>query len=510
MKIERAKNAVRNVEYGMLRKFIQILFPFLTRTVMIYTLGDSFLGLNSLFTSVLRVLNLAELGVGSAMVYSMYEPIVRDDTERICALVRLYRSYYRLIGAVVAVAGIAVTPALPMVIVQAEVPEGISIQILYWMNLAATVLSYWLFSYKNSLLLAFQRTDISSRIAIGVDILQSVVQLAVLILLRNYYIFLAVAILSQIVNNLVTAFVVGRLYPAYLPKGRLPGEEVRTINHRIADLFTSKVGAVIVGDADTIVISAFLGLRMLAVYQNYYSILTSVLSLMDILLTACVAGIGNSLITEGTEKNYRDLRILTFLVMWLGCLCSSMLLVLYQPFMVIWMGKGRLLPFGAVVLLCVYFFILTLERMLTTFKDAGGIWHKDRFRPLISALLNLTLNLIFIRFLGIYGVIASTILAMITVGIPWLLHNLFHELFRPEDLFSYTGRFLMDAVVVVLVTAAVYGICNLLPESGLTAFAAKTILCFLISNGLLLVLWGRRKEFGMCLELFRNTRRRKM
>ena len=150
MKIERTKNATRNIIFGGLLKIYQIVIPFVMRTVMIYFLGIQYLGLNSLFTSILQVLNLAELGVGSAMVYSMYKPIVEDDKERICSLMRLYRTYYRVIGLIIAVAGTILTPFVPHLI-KGDVPADMNVYILYLLNLGATVLSYWLFAYKNSL-----------------------------------------------------------------------------------------------------------------------------------------------------------------------------------------------------------------------------------------------------------------------------------------------------------------------------------------------------------------------
>ena len=128
-KIERTKNASRNIFFGVILKTYQILVPFLMRTAMIYLMGVQYLGLNSLFTSVLQVLNLAELGVGSAMVYSMYKPIAEDDDTTICALMKLYRTYYRVIGLVIAVVGCALTPFIPHLI-KSDVPAGINIYIL--------------------------------------------------------------------------------------------------------------------------------------------------------------------------------------------------------------------------------------------------------------------------------------------------------------------------------------------------------------------------------------------
>ena len=225
-KIERTRNATRNLIYGMILKIYQILIPFIMRTVMIYTLGVQYLGLNSLFTSVLSVLNLVELGVGSAMVYSMYKPIAEDDEQIICALMRLYKIYYYAIGLIIAIIGIILTPFIPKLI-SGDVPKDINIYILYLMNLGATVLSYWLFAYKNSILQAHQRTDIVSKVTLVTNTIQYGLQIIALCLFRNYYYFVIAMLAAQALTNVVTAIYADKLYPLFKPKGKLDQNEVK-------------------------------------------------------------------------------------------------------------------------------------------------------------------------------------------------------------------------------------------------------------------------------------------
>lgn len=184
MKIERTKNATRNIIFGVILKAYQIIIPFLMRTAMIYFMGVQYLGLNSLFTSILQVLNLAELGVGSAMIYSMYKPIAEDDNIAICALMNLYKNYYRVIGLVIAVVGCVLTPFIPKLI-SGDIPNGINIYILYLLNLGGTVLSYWLYAYKNSILQAHQRTDVVNKVIFVTSTIQYALQLLVLWISQN-------------------------------------------------------------------------------------------------------------------------------------------------------------------------------------------------------------------------------------------------------------------------------------------------------------------------------------
>ena len=219
--MNRKKNATRNIIFGTCLKLYQIVVPFLMRTIMIYFMGVQYLGLNSLFTSVLQVLNLAELGVGSAMVYSMYKPVAEHDNNTICALMGLYRKYYRIIGMVVLAAGCVIIPFVPHLI-KSDVPEGINIYVLYVMNLLATVFTYWLYAYKNSILQAYQRNDIVSKVTIITDTIKYILQIFTIVFLKNYYMYVLVLILLQIASNIITAAVVTRMYPEYGCKGSLP------------------------------------------------------------------------------------------------------------------------------------------------------------------------------------------------------------------------------------------------------------------------------------------------
>ena len=401
MKIDRTQNATRNIVFGMLLRLYQVTIPFIMRTAMIYFMGMQYLGLNSLFVSILQVLNLAELGVGSAMVFSMYKPIVDDDKKTICALMKLYKVYYRCIGLVIGVIGLILVPFIPKLI-HGNVPKGMNVYILYLLNLSATVLSYWLFAYKNSLLQAHQRGDVTSKVTLFTNTIQYALQLVVIIFIKNYYYYVIVALFTQAMTNIVTAVVVTKMYPGYKPEGKIKKRVVKDINQRIKDLFTSKLGAVIVNSADTVVISAFLGLTVLGIYQNYYFILTSIIGFVAILFNACTAGIGNSIITETKEKNFNDLNKFTFIISWIAGFCTTCLLCLYQPFMDIWVKKaGYKFEFSAVIFFCIYYFVYEINQLLNTYKDAAGIWHEDRFRPLVTALSNLAMNLIMVQFWGV-------------------------------------------------------------------------------------------------------------
>lgn len=494
------KNARNSIAVGLMLRLYQTVIPFLMRTAMIYFMGVEYLGLNSLFTSVLHILNLAELGVGNAMVFSMYKPIAQDDTKRICALMRLYRTYYRAIGLAILAMGLALLPFIPQLI-SGEVPVGINIYVIYLLNLFATVLTYWLFAYRSCLLQAHQRQDIIGAITMASSTVQYVLQFFVLFRLRNYYAYVIVLLVGTVVNNVMTAVVTCRVYPQYKPEGLLAASEVRIIKGKIRDLFSAKLGSVVLRHADTVVISSFLGLTMLAVYQNYYFIMNAVFAAIETMIASITAGLGNSFVTETKEKNEADLLKLSFLYLWMIGVCACCFLGIYQPFMEIWVGQNLMLRFGVVVCLTMYFYLYTLMRLLSIYKDAAGLWHEDRFRPLVSAIVNLTLNLLTVRSWGLIGVVLSTVIAKTFISVPWILRILYTRMFSRHTMIRFMQQLLRFALITVFSGGAVCLLCGLVPFGPWVRLICCMAISALIPNVLFYCVMKNSDQFRSSIRL---------
>ena len=449
MKLERTRNAARNVVFDGTMEIVNMLFPFVIRSVMLQYLGTEYLGLNGLFKSILSFLNLAELGVGSAMVFSMYKPIAEDDTPTICALMRLYRTLYRIIGLAIAVMGLLLMPFL----------------------------------------------NVISKVSLLVRVVEYTLKILILVFTRNYYIYLAVQLLCQIAINVLTAACAAKMYPRYAAIGKLPKEKVLDIFRRVRDLFTSKLSATIFDAADTVVISAFMGLTALALYQNYYFIITALRMMLVVLLNACMAGVGNKLVMESKEANYRDLEKISLLFLWVLGVSSSMLLCLYQPFIHVWMGKENMLAIELVFCFVVYYYSMGANKLINMFKDAAGIWRIDRWRPLTAAFVNLSLNLITVRWLGMYGVLLSSIVSIVLIQIPWLFHNLFREVFPRESMWKYIRLFCGLTVFALISCVASWFACGLFTMNVWLTLFANAAVSFVIPNLCFLALYGRNPVF---------------
>lgn len=501
MQFNRTKNASRNIVFGLIQRVYQLLVPFAMRTAMIYWLGVEYLGLDGLFTSILSVLNLAELGIGSAMVYSMYKPVAVDDRPAVCALMKLYKTYYRMIGFVVLIGGLIICPFVPKLI-SGDLPDGLNVYVLFLLNLGATVLSYWLFAYKNSLLQAYQRVDIVSKVTMAVNTVRYALQFVLLFVFHNYYFYLIVSLVSQAGINICTAIVVDKMFPNFKAEGEIDKYEKKIINHRIRDLFTAKLGGVVVNSVDTLVISSFLGLTTLAIYQNYYYIITALLSIVNILIYSCTSGIGNSIIIETKQKNLRDLKTFTFIISVIACFCTASLLNIYQPFMKIWIQKDELMfAYPAVICFSAYFFIVEINTLLNNYKDAAGIWHEDRYRPLITALINLILNVILVQFWGVYGVLLSTVISMLVVGMPWLLVNLFTKIFEKSMMKEYLENLFKYILATIVVALTSTFICQTIGFKGITAILINATVCAVMTGMIFGLLFRKSDEFQKSLNI---------
>lgn len=497
--MSRTQNAITNTFFGLLLKLYQVVLPFVVRTVMIRTIGIQYLGLNGLFTSVLQTLSIAELGISGAITFSMYKPIAQGDTERVCALLRLYRLLYRIIGLAVFGLGACLIPFLPKLI-SGDVPADINIYVLYGMYLVSTALSYSLFSYRSSLLEAHQRNSVISKINIITTSVQFVLQITFLLVFRNYYLFILTQFAVQLLNQSMVYLRVRKLYPELKPQGSLDRQLVRDIFGKVRDLFTSRIGGIVLHASDTIVISMFLGLTILAVYQNYFTIITAITGFISTMLMGSMAGIGNSIVTESKEKVYQDFNRFTFILSGIVCVCTNCFLVLFQPFMKIWMGEENLLPMSMVIMFCGYFVLYEYNQLFNLYKDAAGLWHEDRFRPLITALTNLTLNVFLVQRIGIYGIILSTVLSMLLVGMPWLLHNLFSTLFH-----SSVGRYLRELAkylaLTVLSCLLSHGCTRCLELEGIPGLAVYAAVAVVVPCCCYFVVFGRSPYFRDAVKL---------
>lgn len=495
----RTKNATRNIMFGLLYKFVTLLLPFVTRTLLLYLLGSGSTGISTLFSSILNFLSLAELGVGSAIVYAMYEPIAENRTDEIGALLAYFKKLYRYIGLAVLLIGGVLTPFLPYLI-KGKAPDGVNIYILYCIYLTNSVISYFFAGYRQSLLAGYQRADIKDKIAMAVTVGVRLSEILVIAITRNLYLYAFVSIVGTVISNLITAIVTKKMYPQIKCRGAITSDRRRLIRKKLGGLFGTKLNSIVVNQADTLVISAFLGLDFVTRYGNYYFILSAVAGLVMVVFASMTAGIGNKIAVDGREKAYALFRKISFLNAWIVGWCSICLVCLYQPFMKIWVKEDLMLPFSTAILMAVYFFIYQIQRTVLTFKDAAGLWYEDRFRPYVSMVFNLVSNLVLVQWIGLNGVILSSILAFM-ISVPWCNRVVNKKLFQKKPIGNLL-RMLGSLVGTALIAIPTYIVCGFCPD-GIGGFVLKAAVCLILPNLCFFAVSFKRPEWKELLSYLR-------
>ena len=265
----RIQNAKRNMISGMCQKIVAILFPFITRTVLIRDLGAEYAGVGGLFTSILQVMNVAELGFSSAVAFGLYKPIADHDTKYVCRMLSFYRRVYKWIGMFVLATGIIIMPILKY-LVKGSYPQNLNIYILFMLQVIYTVIGYLAYAYKEVIISATQRQDILSKVDIVVTVLQGTVQILVLIFFRNYYFYVITMIFCMLGRSLYIGKLTTRIYPEYRCEGKLTKEERQVITKHVKGLAIGRINVVSRNAFDSIVIAKFCGLIDVTIYENYY------------------------------------------------------------------------------------------------------------------------------------------------------------------------------------------------------------------------------------------------
>ena len=436
---------------GFLNSGVKLVFPFLNRTLFLWLLGPEFLGLNGLFTSVLGVLSLAELGFGTAVVCSMYKPVADGDKDLIRAYLRFYRTVYRCVGAAIFGVGLCLLPFL-RVLVKGDLPPGVHLHVLYLVHLLNTSMGYFLFAYRGSVLAAYARRDVLSHIASVVQVGQYLAVFALLVLTRqaghwppaaSYYAYVAATLAFTALNNLLLWKESRRLFPDLEPRGTLEKERRRAVVADVRDIFLHKVGGVVTHQSDNLVISSMLGLVAVAAYGNYYYVVTSVAGLAGALSMAMLGGFGNKIHTETRETNFRLFlkanRMLMLATLW----CAAVMAAVYQPFISVWTRKDPTLARHVVtpLLMVLYFFVNQSRQMLLAFKSAASLWKGDRWKPIVAGAANLAISIGLVLWLPeewkLDGVIFGTIASLLFIQIPWETHVLFTGYFTPSQKYRY-------------------------------------------------------------------------
>ena len=491
--MDRAARMEKNLKFVMAGELLLAVLKFLSRRVFVLLLGREHLGLNGLFTDVLSMLSLAELGFSASITYSLYRPVAQGDTETIKSLVRLYRRVYRTVGMVVLAAGLCLTPFLSFFV--KKMPEDIPyIPLIYVLNLANASISYF-FAYKSTLLFVHQKKYVETAVRAVVSLGATAAQIGVLLLTRNYLYYLLLAIGATIVQNAAVSIQADRLYPYLREKNVRPlsPEILGEIRRNVRAMLLHRIGAVAVLNTDNLLISKFVGVAAAGLYSNYVMIRSFLNIMIGALFDVITPALGNLAATETLEGRQEAFRRLDFFSSWLFGWMSICLFCLYDPFIDLWLGGGYLLPAPAVLLIVVNFYVTSMRTPVIDTKNVLGLFWDDRYKSIVEAAFNLVVSVLLARRWGVEGIMAGTLLS--TLAFPFWCEPLvlYHRgLHMPVG--EYFKGYCVRLVVTVTAGGLTWLLCGL-TGSGFAGFLEKGFICAVVPNLAFLAAYWRVKEF---------------
>lgn len=421
----RIENSIKNSVFGVVAQGTNVLLGLLVRTFFIRCLNQAYLGVNGLFSNILTMLSLAEMGIGSAILYNMYRPIAEGDEVQIAKLMNFYQRAYSIIGCVVAVCGLCITPFLGYII--KDQPNIPNITVIYLLFLANTVFSYF-FAYKRSIFSADQRERVLHFFRLLFYMVRSIVQIVILLAFKSFLAYLVVQILCTMLENLTVSIFADRQYP-FLRKYKnsvLSKTEAKGILDHVKALFIYKIGSTALDGTDNILISVFDGVISVGLLSNYTLVTTSVQLLLSQVISSLTGSVGNYVAQESEEKHEKLLERLTFLNFIIYGGSFVVLISCLTPFVAVWAGENYVLSFAVVFVHCLNMYIYGMMNSVWTFRSTMGLFMHGKWRPLISAIINIVVSILLAQRMGLLGVLLGTTITRMTTNVwydPYIVYK---------------------------------------------------------------------------------------
>ena len=475
----RTKNSFKNIIVNNIYQFLNIILSFASRTIFIKTLGENFLGLNGLFTNILSVLSLAELGIGTAMVYSMYKPISENNEEKLTQLIGYYKVLYRRIAIIVLILGILILPILPY-IVNLDTDIG-NIQIYYLLYLLNSVFSYLLL-YKSSIITASQKEYLIKKYDIAFLLIKTTLQILVLLFLKSFILYLIVQILTTLLTNILKSKKAEKLYSFIKEKKELPNEDKKEIWKNIKSLLYYQIGNVLLNNTDNILISVILGTVLVGHYSNYSMIVMSVSTFTALIFTSLQSSLGNFNVNSNNDEKYNIYKILTFMAFIIYSFCSISMLILFQDFITLWIGKEYLLETKVLIVIVINYYITGILYPNWCYRYTTDLFNRAKYIMILCAILNIVLSIILGFTSGLFGILLATGLSRLITTFwyePYIMYkNIFNK--KLKDYFLNQLKYIL---IFIIISFIIYKICsyiilsNLFIQIILKEFASIIIIC---------------------------------
>ncbi len=497
----RTFNSTINIVVGIIKNVVITLLAFISRKLFIEYIGIEFLGINGLFTNILSLLSMADLGFGTAMSFSFYKPLADGDEKKLASLIHFYKKVYHIIAIAVAVIGLSLIPILDKII-NLETPVH-NIELYYIIFLSNTVISY-LFVYKSSVLTADQKNFVVDIWTIAVNVIKIIIQCIFTIIFKNYIIYIVLNVLATLVNNLVISHQANKQYPYISNYTSIDKQDKKEIFVNLKSVFIYKVSGSLLNSIDSIVISVCISTVAVGLYSNYSTITTSLVSFITIIFTSLTPSIGNLIVKESYDARYKIFTMAQNLSFWISGFVSICTYVLISDFIEIWLGQEYVMGELMAVAVALNLYFSTSMQTIWIFREASGLYKRTKYIMLIAAIVNLCLSVLLAKILGAAGVILATTIAKISTYF-WYEPNILFKDFFKKRVISYYKTYMLNILCVIIAGLGISKLMNLIAINGIIGWLIKAMVCAVIVNTIYVVINIKNGIVGNLLQRIKRV-----
>lgn len=492
----RTNNVLKNSGASLIYKFGHIFFRFILRTAFIRLLGNEYTGIAGLFTDILSVLNLMELGLDTSMVYALFSPIANNDQKKISALLKFYKKAFTLIGCFILSAGLICIPLLRFIV------KGVpnikeDIRLIFLMYIATSASSYFLV-YRTMMIRARQHSRVISIVQIVVETIETILVIVTLLVFKSYFGYLIIHLAATWIKNIYLSRQATKRYPESFQSSDevLSPEERRKLVRDIACLTVYTLSGVVINSTDSIFISAFVGTVEVAIIGNFTLLISSVRTAIEQINHSLKPSVGNLAATSDSIKQEIVFRRINFICFWAVCFSATCLFALLNPFVgSIWLNHSYELNSQILVILIVNFFIAVMVFPVESFRTANGLFVQGWARPAIMALLNIVLDFFMGKRWGVIGIFLATTISRMLTQVWYDPFLVYRTVFKKKP-WSFYGLYLQYAAVTAASCGIAYYAASLIPEMNrIVSFGLKMFVVAVIPNLLILLLYHKCEEF---------------
>lgn len=508
MSESRLSKSIKNLQIAWIGQFLNILAKFVMRRFFVRYISDDYLGLDAVFTNIIGLMNLAELGIGSAIFYALYKPLAEHDEDRVLGVMQLLAKVYRTIAFILCGIGLILMPLLTVIAPEAK---GLShVYLLFGFYLVNTVVSY-LFTYKGLLASADQKNYITLRNHYIFIVSLNVAQIFIIYFTKSFVAFAAVQSLFTLAEGISLSWIMDRKYPVLKRKEKivLPETTTKKIWSDVRKIVVGRIGNTVIASTDNLILSNVVGLSQTGAYSNYVLVKASLQAIVCQFQSAVSASIGNMAASGERKKELDYFWFLNFITSALYAVTSVCMFNLMQPFIAYWLGGNYLMDYGVLFCTAVIYYFGGIRGLFYTFSMAHGVFDLEAKKTMLEAVANLLISIILAVRIGLIGVLLGTVISSVFVGLPLELINV--GLALPEiSKRRYVKELVAYAFGTVVVLFISMRLCDMVSMHWYIRLPLGAMISVAVFGVIWWVLFGRTIMFKRTVELAKGIVRERI